>query len=141
MKCLLCESDFLSEEVLKNHYIYNHKINETDAYFNDLFMPDTVYRDCNIGHIKFQKARSRKNHMFLFQYVQMGGSRQNFQRPINVLKGGLTTYYTIANEQHKDFYDVFGDGIVENFLNSVYARYNPNKENKIQGYAKIINRQ
>ena len=35
----------------------------------------------------------------------------------------------------------YGDRIVEDFLNSVYSRYNPDKENKIQGYAEIINQQ
>ena len=115
MKCLLCESDFLREEVLKNHYIYTHKVNKADAYFNGLFMPDTIHKGCEICHIKFQKSRSKKNHMFPFHYEQMGGSRQNFQRPINVLKRGPITYYSITYEQHKTFYGFFGDGIVEDF--------------------------
>ena len=59
----------------------------------------------------------------------------------NVLKRGAITYYSITYEQHKNFYDFFGDGIVEGFLNSVYSRYNPGEENKIQGYAEIINQQ
>ena len=53
--------------------------------------------------------------MFPFHYGQMGGSRQNFQRPINVLKKGPITYYSITYEQHKTFYGFFGDGIVEDF--------------------------
>ena len=59
----------------------------------------------------------------------------------NVLKRGPITYYSITYEQHKNFYDFFGDGIVEGFLNSAYSRYNPGEENKIQGYAEIINQQ
>ena len=65
MKCLLCESDLLREKVLKNHYIYTHKVNKADAYFNGLFMPDTIHKGCEICHIKFQKSRSKKTTCFL----------------------------------------------------------------------------
>ena len=43
--------------------------------------------------------------------------------------------------QHKNFYDLFSSGIVDAFLDSVYEIYRPSKENKIQGYAEIINQQ
>ena len=79
--------------------------------------------------------------MFLLHHGQMGGKRGNGQLPVNILKRGPITYYTITYEQHINFYDFFSDRIVEDFLNSVYSRYDPDKEDKIQGYAEIINQQ
>ena len=79
--------------------------------------------------------------MFLFHYEQMGSYRGNGQLPVNTLRGGTITYYTISYDQHKNFYDFFNEGIVDNFLSSVYNRFYPDKEYMIQGYAEIINQQ
>ena len=79
--------------------------------------------------------------MFLFHYGQIGGNRGNGQLPVNILRKGTITYYTISYDQHKDFCDFFNEGIVDNFLSSVYNRFNPDKEYMIQGYAEIINQQ
>ena len=48
--------------------------------------------------------------------------------------------YSISFNQHKNFYDFFSSGVVV-FLDSVYETYRPIKENKIQGYAEIVNQQ
>ena len=141
MKCLLCNVNFLSEDELKNHYIWYHLINENDIYLNDLFKPDSIYKGCDICQIEFENSRAKKNHMFLFHYGQMGGNRGNGQLPVNILRRGLITYYTISYDQHKNFYDFFNERIVDDFLSSVYNKFNPDKDYKIQGYAEIINRQ
>ena len=118
-----------------------HLINENDVSLNDLFNPDTVYKGCDICQLEFEKSRSKKTHMFLFHYGQMGGIRGNGQLPINILKRGPITYYTISYDQHKNYYDFFNEQIVDNFLSSVYNKFNPDKDCKIQGYAEIINQQ
>ena len=90
-------------------------------------------------------ARNKKKRMFLFRY----GTRQRFggsgpktsDLPLNDLKRGPIAYYSINFAQHKNFYDFFSTEIVDIFLNSVYQVYPPNKENKIQAYAEIINQQ
>ena len=84
--------------------------------------------------------------MFLFHYgknKQMGGNRtqRTSTLPINVLNRGPITHYSINFTQHKNYYDFFSSGIVDAFLESVYGIYQPSKENKIQGYAEIINQQ
>ena len=84
--------------------------------------------------------------MFLFHYGkhrQIGGNRaqRTSTLPINVLNRGPITHYSINFMQHKNFYDLFSSGIVDAFLDSVYEIYRPSKENKIQGYAEIINQQ
>ena len=82
MKCLLCNLNFLSDETLKNHYIWQHLVNEDNCYFKDLFTPDVNLRGCDICKIFFKNSRTRKNHMFLLHYNQMGGNRRNQQLPI-----------------------------------------------------------
>ena len=77
--------------------------------------------------------------MFLFHYGQMGGNRGNGQLPLNILRRGPITYYTISYQEHKNFYDFFIE--IEDFLNSVYSMFNPDRDYKIQGYAEIINQQ
>ena len=77
--------------------------------------------------------------MFLFHYGQMGGNRGNGQLPLNILRRGPITYCTISYQEHKDFYNFFSE--IEDFLNSVYSRFNPDTDYKIQGYAEIINQQ
>ena len=64
MKCLLCDSIFLSEDVLINHYMYYHSINENDVYLNDLFKPDTIYRGCDFCHVEFENTKSKRTICF-----------------------------------------------------------------------------
>ena len=71
----------------------------------------------------------------------MGGNRGNQQLPVNILKRGPIKYFTISYNQHKNFYNFFEEQIVDEFLNSVYERFEPNDQYKIQGYAEIINQQ
>ena len=141
MKCLLCNVNFLSEDELRSHYIWQHLINGNDVYLTDLFKPDSIYKGCDICQIESEKSRSKKNHMLLFHNGQMGGKRGNGQLPVNILRRGPITYYTISYDQHQNFYDFFNEHIVEDFLVSVYNRFNPHKEYKIQEYAEIINQQ
>ena len=141
MKCLLCNANFLSEDELKNHYIWYHLINENDVYLSDLFKPDNIYKGCDICQIELENSRNKKKHMFLFWYGQMGGNRENGQLPMNILKRGPITYYTISYDQHKNFYDFFSEQIVSDFLSSVCNRFNPNGVHKIQRYAEILNQQ
>ena len=93
MMCLLCDVKFLSDYQLRNHYIWHHQVNENDAYLNDLFKPDTIYRACDICRLEFYNSRIKKNHMFLFHYGQMAGNRGNGQLSLNILRRGPITYY------------------------------------------------
>ena len=141
MKYLLCNLSFSIGETLKNHYIWQHLVNENDVYIKGLFTLDTNYKGCDICMIDFDNSRSRKNHMFLFHCNQMGGNRGNQQFSVNILRRGPIKYFTISSNQLKNFYNFFEEQIVDDFLNSVYARFEPNDQYKIQGYAEIINQQ
>ena len=131
MKCLLCDSEFLLVEALKDHYVYQHSIDRNDIYFKDLFSPDTILKRCDFYHVEFENCRRKKNHMFLchYGYQQIGGSRGNDQLPLNISRRGPITYYSISYAQHKNFYYFFSSEIVEDFLNSVYSKYKPDKKN------------
>ena len=143
MKCLLCILHFMRENVLKKHCFNHYLINEEDAHFKDLFLPDTVDKTWRICRSTFNTARSKKKHMFLFYYgtrQQVGGRGPGTSDfPISVLRRGPITYYSINFSQHKNFYHFFSTRVVDSFLNSVYQVYRPDKENKIQGYVEIVN--
>ena len=82
--------------------------------------------------------------MFLFHHgkQQIGGREPRTSAlPLNVLKRGPITYYSISFNQHKNFYDFFSSEVVDAFLDSVYETYRPIKKNKIQGYTEIVNQQ
>ena len=79
--------------------------------------------------------------MFLFHYKQMIGNKGNQQLPVNILRKDPIKYFTITFNQHKNFYNFFEKQIVDNFLKSVYERFEPNDQYKIHGYAEIINQQ
>ena len=87
----------------------------------------------------FENSR-KKNHMFLFLYEQTGGNRGNGQLPINILRRGQITYYTISFAQQWGFYNFFCKQIVVHLM-PVYNIFVPDKDYKIQGYAEIINQQ
>ena len=146
MKCLLCSLQFIREVVLKKHYLDYHSINNEDIYFQDLFTLDTFDKTCQTCNVIFKSPRNKKKHMFLFHYgkhKQMGGNRtqRTSTLPINVLNHRPITHCSINFNQHKNYYNFFSSGIVDVFLESVYEIYRPSKENKIQGYAEIINQQ
>ena len=107
-----------------------------------IYLNQTLYTKTVIFvNLSLKNQEAKKNHMFFFHYGQMGGIRGNRQLPINILKRGLITYYTISYDQHKNYYDFFNEQIVDNFLSPVYNKFNPDKNCKIQGYAEIINQQ
>ena len=86
--------------------------------------------------------QTKKIQMFFFHYgtkKQFGGSKKS-KIPINILKRGSITYFSINFTQHKTFYDYFTSGMVDDFLQSVYEVYQP-QENKIQAFFEIINQQ
>ena len=143
MKCLLCILHFIRESVLKKHYVDYHFINEDDIYIKDLFLPDTIDKTCPICRETFKSSQNKKKHIILFYYgkQKIGGRRPRTSAlPLNVLKRGPITYYSISFNQPKNFY-FFSSGVVDVFLDSVYETYQPIEENKIQGYAEIVNQQ
>ena len=92
-----------------------------------------------------QYREEQKKHMFLYHYgttQQIGGRAPGTSDlPLNILERGPITYCSISFDRHKNFYDFFSNGVVDTFLNSADQVYRLNKENKIQGYAEIINQQ
>ena len=74
------------------------------------------------------QTQEQKRITFFFHYGQMGVNRGNGQLPVNILRRGPITYYTISYDQHKNFFDFFGERIVHDFLSSLYNRFNPDKE-------------
>ena len=148
MKCLLCSHHFIRESLLKNHYAAYHFINEEGIFFRNLFTSDTIDKTCRFCNVILKSCQNKKKHMFLYHYgkhQQMGGNKGartwTSGLPISVLKREPMTYYSINFNQHKNFYNFLSSNVVDIFLNSAYKLYHTTKENKIQGYAEVINQQ
>ena len=144
MECLLCNFKFWSVDIGKKHYIDYHEVDESSPYFLDLFEPDTVEKACLVCSVKFSTCRLKKNYMFLYHYgKQSGGSRQRLtDLPLNILKRGQITYYSVNFDQHKDYYDFHSTDMIDVFLNMVYQAFrSQNHMYKFQGYFEIINQQ
>ena len=117
MNCLLCGLNCSTEKVIKKHVNF-HQIKEDDIFFKDLFLPDTLEKKCNFCDIFFKTCRQKKIHMFFFHYgtkKQFGGSKRS-TLPINILKRGSITYFSINFTQLKNFCDFFKSDVVDDFL-------------------------
>ena len=104
MRCLLCSSNFMTDETLRIHYIIQHSANENDYFFKDLFLPDNILKSCDIYMNEIKNCRVKKNHMFLFHYNLSGGSRMNQQLPVSVVTRDSVTYFSINYNDHKNFF-------------------------------------
>ena len=141
-KCFLCQFE-ADIPILKSHYLDYHLINPNEENFLNLFKPNYLQdHKCEKCQLNFSNNESKKRHMFLRHCKQLGGSRNN-NIPLNILKRGQITYYSINFNQHKSFYDFYSADMVNGFLNSVYQSFKPNKNTKykFQVYFELVNQQ
>ena len=127
MECLLCHLRSLDVSEMKKHYVDFHAVDENNRYFLELFQPDTLNRKCAKCSVVFPTCIKKKNHMFLYDYNQRGGTRQtaNDDLPLNIFKGGQITYYSVNFDQHKDYFDFHRTDMVDVFLDVVYHAFKP----------------
>lgn len=90
--------------------------------------------------IKFLiRVEQKKTHRFLSHY-QIRGSADN--RPLNILKRGPITYYSINFDQHSNFYNFFdARKIVVDFLNSAKSKFVVTDNVEVQGSVSLVNYQ
>ena len=138
---MICNEN-LDLDALKIHYQYHHSVNENNYFFRELFSPDNNSNRCDECYIQFKNNRQKKNHNFLFHRHQQTGGALNQQLPVNVLKRGPITYYSINFYQHENFYDFYDEKIAHGFLNSARGLFfSRGKELKMQGYFELKNYQ
>ena len=69
-------------------------------------------------YLQYSKEQKKK-HVVLYHYgtkQQMGGrGPARSDLPLNILRRGPMTYYSISFDQHKNFYDFFSTGVVDTF--------------------------
>ena len=118
MRRLICNEN-LDVEALKIHYQYYHSINEGNYFFREPFLPDNNSEKCDECQIQFKNCRQKKNHNFLFHRHRQTRDAINQQPPVNILKRGLITYYSINFYQPEYFYNFYDEKIVDAFFNSV----------------------
>ena len=92
--------------------------------------------------MQFRNHRQKKNHSFLVHREQQVGGSTNQQLPLNILRRGVITYFSINCFQHKIFYNFFDvERVVEGFLNAFERSFFSDKKVKFQGYSELINYQ
>ena len=92
MNCHLCQFE-ADIPTLKNHYQNFHLINPNEENFINLFKPTyPLDRKCEKCQLIFFDNESKKQHMFLRHYMQLGGLRNH---NLNILHRGQITYYSI----------------------------------------------
>lgn len=81
--------------------------------------------------------------MLLSHYNRRGGARNDRVSPLNVLKRGPITYYSINIGQHRAHYDIFSGDIAGVFLDAVHRTFTPqrNQTYKFQAYFELVNQQ
>ena len=91
------------------------------------------------AQLYFLIAEKRKI-MFLKQKRQTGGSRNNVNASLNILRKSIITYYSINFDQHKSFYNFYSSDMVDDFLNVVYHTFKPSKniKYKFQAYFELV---
>lgn len=142
MECLLCHFRSDNVSVLKDHYLNFHNVDTKDYHFLDLFKPDTLDDNkCFECSVVFRNCRKKKNHMFLFHYDQRSGARNDRGAPLNILKRGQITYYSVNFRQHNAHYDFHSSDMVDVFLDAVHRTFTPqrNLTYKFQAYFEIVN--
>ena len=78
----------------------------------------------------------------MFHRHQQTGGAINQQPPVNILKRGLITYYSINFYQHEYFFNFYDEKIVDVFFNSDKNPFvSDGKEYKMQGYFELKNYQ
>ena len=82
-----------------------------------------IQKDVTNVDYNFKTSGKEKNN-FLFHWEQQTGGALNQQLPVNDLKRGPTTYFSINFFGNKNFYDFFDEKIVGNFFNSAKELFN-----------------
>ena len=145
MECLFCGFQFNNVNLGKHHYVCFHKVDENNLYFLDLFEPDTIECVCRICNIKLDTCRKKKNYMFLYHYsTKQSGGRlpRAHDLPLNILKRGTITIYSVKFYQYKDFYHFHSSDMIDVFLDNFHLTFNSqNHMYKFPGCFEIINHQ
>ena len=88
MKCLLCSSNFDTDEELIQHYITYQKVDQANKFFQKLFQPQQqspIFRKC-LRCNDFLTANSYKvKHDFLKHYDQGQGTVSE-DKPVDIVK-------------------------------------------------------
>ena len=83
MECLCCHRSFADQQLLKNHYVDSHNVDENNHFFRKLFTRDSVFvlRKCfHCDHFCINRGDEKK-HNFLSHY-QLGRRQPTEDKPL-----------------------------------------------------------
>ena len=95
MNCLLCSSTFQNQEILLNHYIFYHNVDDNNCFFQKLFQiknNKSILKLC-VRYSEFLTTEKHESiHNFLKHYEE--GKNVPFEeKSIDIVKfHGLTIY-------------------------------------------------
>ena len=128
MKCLLCSSNFNTEEDLVQHYIDYHKVDPNNKFFQKLFQPQkqqSIFRNCLRCGDFLTTTSDKVKHDFLKHYKQ--GQDTVFEdKLLDIINNHQNLKYEISAKKFGKYYDFYNyEGVVDNFLNSVRSEFRP----------------
>ena len=108
MRCLLCNFDSSNKDQVKAHYIFYHRIDPGNYFFNTLFSLKNSYfaKDCfHCGEFLVTKEE-KAIHNFLNHY-ELVEEIPTEEKPVKIINNGELTIYQISYNEHKQHYDFY----------------------------------
>ena len=129
MKCLCCDRSFADQQLLKNHYVDFHKVDENNHFFRKLFTWDRIFilRKCFHCDYFCINRKDKTDHNFLSHY-QLGGRHPTEDKPlkktffdenlkrycINFFEHGSFYNFYNSREVGSEFFTVFENNFMPN---------------------------
>ena len=122
MKCLLCSSNFDTEEDLVQHCVNYHKVDENNKFFQKIFQPQKkfpIFRKCLRCNDFIRTSSHKVKYDFLKHYDQ--GQDVAFEdKPLDIIRSPHIIKYEISVRKFGDDYDFQNsEELVNDFLNNV----------------------
>ena len=120
MSCLLCKYENNKKSDLKEHYIKNHDVDESNLFFKRLIdQKDNVIYNKKCKYCGEFVPSNKVKHDFLKHYGKGfdGADDDDFGKPININHLGNITKFEITFKEHSSYYDFFDSvAVVDSFL-------------------------
>ena len=126
MKCLLCSSNFDTNEELIQHYITYHKGDQSIKLFQKLFQPQKqspIFRKC----LRCNDFLTTNSYKVKYDFLKHYDQRQDTvfeDKPVDIVKTSQILKFEISVKKFSDHYDFRNsEEVVEDFLNNFRSNF------------------
>ena len=108
MKCLLCSSNFDTNEELIPHCITYHKVDRSNKFFQKLFQPQKqspIFRKC----LRCNDFLTTNSYKVKYDFLKHYDQRQDTvfeDKPVDIVKTSQILKYEISLKKFSDYYDL-----------------------------------